>query len=130
VRGSPIVPPIIGIVDSLVLAAVEEVAGWYHTPAKALNKCVAARQLIIDKLVPLGTQDLQMVEVSGPIGQTCPHPDVHPAHQVLRVGTEVVDVTWAQIDTEGGVAWKVYPSIDALRQDRTDVRDWATREPI
>ena len=117
-------------VDSEALAAVEEVAWWHRSPDKALNQCAVAREQLIDKLVLLGIEDLQRIEVGGPIGSTHPHPDVPPAHQVLRVGNEVVDVTWAQIDTEGETAWKLYPSIDAVRQDWTTVRDWKTREAL
>jgi hypothetical protein len=113
----------VGAVDSRALAAVLAVAAWYRSPEKALNQCSAAREQLIDKLLPLGIDDLQRIEVSGPIGSTRPHPDIHPAHQVPRVGNEVVDVTWAQIDTEGETAWKVYPSIDAPHRAWTDVLD-------
>jgi hypothetical protein len=116
--------------ERAVQALVEEVAGWRPSAERALHQCAAARDQLLDKLRHLGITDVQSIEVSGPIGSTRPHPDLHPAHQVLRIGTEVVDVTWAQIDTAADKPWKLYPSIEALRHDWAHVRDWESREPI
>ena len=125
-------PRTVDVMDSSALAAIVTVAERYRSPEKALHQCSVAREQLIDELLSLGfgEDDLQRIEVSGPIGATRPHVDLHCAHQVLRVGNEIFDVTWAQIDTEGETAWKMYPSIDALRQDWADVRDWTTRAPI
>lgn len=91
--------------------------------------CCGTEQLV-DRLVLLGIKDFQRIEVSGPIGSTRPHPDADPAHQVLCIGPEVVDVTWAQIDTQSDKPWKVYPSVEALRRDWAQVRDGTTGTPM
>lgn len=117
-------------VGPAVRAAVEEVAGWCSSTEKALNQCARAREALIDKLQALGVTNVQRIELRGPIGNTRPHPNLHPGHQVLRVGSEIVDVTWMQIDTTAVTPWKIYASIETLRDDWTEVRDWTTGAPI
>ena len=113
-----------------VRLAVDKVASWYPSPEVALNQCAAAREHLTEKLGHLGITDLQLIEVRGPVGATRPHPNLQAGHQVLRIGSEVVDVTWAQIDIEGGRYCRIYPSVESLREDWTELRDWSTGDPI
>lgn len=110
--------------------AIEKVAGWYDTSQRALNKCSIAVQQLIDELTRAGISDIQWIEVCEPIGSTQPHPCIADVHHVLRIGIEVADVTWAQIDVDADVPWKVYDSINALRLDWASIRDRASGELI
>ena len=70
-------------------------------------------------------------QVAGPRGKTRSHRDLHPAHQVLRIGAdEYADVTHLQIDIEATQPWWVYSSTAELRSDWAEVRDWDTNVVI
>ena len=110
--------------------AVEVVARRRPTSESARHQCSVARGELIGMLDDLGITDYRLIEVERPRGSTRPIFDLHPAHQVLGIGTEVVDVTWMQIDTLAQQPWKIYPSLDALREDWSVIRDWLTGEEI
>ena len=111
-------------------AAVTDVARRYPAPDLALNQCSIACGHLTARLGVIGVSDLQQLEVSGPTGSTNPHPRLPAAHSVLRIGAQVVDVTWAQIDVQSEVPFKLYESLDDLRGDWTQVRDWFTSKVI
>ena len=112
------------------MSAVKVVAQRRPTPAQARHQCSNARGELTGMLDDLGITDYRLIEVEGPRGSTRPIADLHPAHQVLGIGVEVVDVTWMQIDTEAAQPWKVYPSLEALREDWSVICDWVTGEEI
>lgn len=112
-----------------VQAVVDKVSARYSSRDTALDKCsIACGQLIVE-LKAIGVTEVQQIEVSEPRGSTSPHLQL-AAHSVLRIGIEVADVTWMQIDPQAEHPYKLYSSIDELRVDWAVVRDWKTGKDV
>lgn len=121
--------PNCGAAGDSILAAVKTVAGW-HERAPG-NQCRIACQQLVDLLAEQRiTPELQHLYMTGP---TRPATLLEPfcgEHHLLRIGYQVADPTWGQIDTGAHEPWKLYCSVSDLADDWTRAYDLADDTPL